>query len=93
VEGKIVDISGDGVGLELPVGLPFEATIAIESESNIALGLVRYHREISPERFRVGAQLHHIIGKDDLANDTTGSGFISKLGARFGCRGKAIDRQ
>jgi hypothetical protein len=86
VEGIIVDLSGDGIGLELPRELPPESTIAIESELNIALGVVRYQREISPGRFRTGVRLWHVLGKN-TGNNSREPGFINKLTKRLShCR-------
>jgi hypothetical protein len=87
LEGKIVDISGEGLGIELAAPLPTEAHIAVQSEENCALGVVRHCREISEGLFRAGVQLHHIVKKDpDLEKASGDSGWINKLG--FGRRKK-----
>jgi len=80
----IVDISGDGLGIEVPAHLTVNTTIAVESESNVALGIVRYSREISPLRFRIGVQLHHIVNKEPApAVHKTRIGLIGKVSSRF----------
>ena len=57
----ITDISGDGLGLETTVSLPNDASLVIESQSNIALGVVKHCREVLSQRYRIGVRLHHII--------------------------------
>ncbi len=85
LEGTIVDVSGEGLGIELTVPLPKQANIAVQSEENTALGVVRHCRELSSGLFRAGVQLHHIVRKDpDLEKASAESGWINKLGARFG---------
>jgi len=85
LEGKIVDISGEGLGMELPEPLPMLANIAVQSEENTALGVVRHCRELSSGVYRIGVQLHHIVRKDlDLEKASAESGWMGKLGARFG---------
>jgi len=85
LEGRIVDISGEGLGIELAVELPKQSNIAVQSEENTALGVVRHCRELSSGLFRAGVQLHHIVRKDlDLEKASLESGWMNKLGARFG---------
>lgn len=60
-EAIIVDISGEGLGLQTSVKLENEVTLAIESQSNIALGLVKHTRQLAPAMYRTGVMLHHII--------------------------------
>src|ERR1700733_6681087 len=85
IEGTIVDISGEGLGIELPVQLPMQNNIAVQSEENTALGVVRHCRELSAGVFRAGVQLHHIVRKDpDLEKAASESSWMNKLGARFG---------
>jgi len=87
MEGTIVDVSGEGLGIELAAPLPAQAHIAVRSEENTALGVVRHCREISSGRFRAGVQLHHIVRKDpDLEKAAAESGWMNKLG--FGRRKK-----
>jgi hypothetical protein len=85
LDGTIVDVSGEGLGIELPAPLPMQANIAVQSEENTALGVVRHCREISSGLFRAGVQLHHIVRKDpDLEKASAESGWMGKLGMRFG---------
>ncbi len=85
VDGRIVDVSGEGLGIELAEPLPMQNNIAVQSEENTALGVVRHCRELRSGLFRVGVQLHHIIRKDlDLEKAAAESGWMNKLGARLG---------
>jgi hypothetical protein len=85
VDARIVDISGEGLGIELAEALPKDANIAVQSEENTALGQVRHCRELSTGLFRVGVQLHHIVKKDpELEKASADSGWMNKLGARLG---------
>jgi hypothetical protein len=84
LEGTIVDISGEGLGIELTESLPLQSSIAVQSEENIALGEVRYCRQVSSGLFRAGVRLHHIVKKDpELEKAYAESGWRNKLGARF----------
>jgi hypothetical protein len=85
IEGRIVDLSGEGLGIELPEALPAQTNIAIQSEENTALGVVRHTRELRAGLYRVGVQLHHIVKKDpDLEKAAGDAGWMNKLGARLG---------
>jgi hypothetical protein len=85
LEGSIVDVSGEGLGIELPAPLPMQSNIVVQSAQNTALGVVRHCRKLPSGVFRAGVQLHHIVGKDpDLEKASAESGWMNKLGARFG---------
>jgi hypothetical protein len=85
LEGLIVDVSGEGLGIELAQPIPMQSNIAVQSEENTALGVVRHSRELRSGLFRIGVQLHHIIRKDpDLEKASAESGWMSKLGVRLG---------
>ncbi len=83
LQGQIVDVSGEGLGIELAVPLPKQTNIAVQSEENTALGVVRHCRELSAGVFRTGVQLHHIVRKDPELEKAE-SGWMNKLGVRFG---------
>jgi len=84
LEGTIVDVSGEGLGIELTEALPMESNIAVQSGENIALGEVRYCRKVSSGLFRSGVRLHHIVKKDpELEKAYAESGWRNKLGARL----------
>jgi hypothetical protein len=80
MSGTIIDISGAGLGLELPSPLSVGEPVAVESEMNIAFGVVRHCRRHSEQVFRAGVQLHHVIQKGD---DTIASRRISGMFARI----------
>ncbi len=85
LEGRIVDVSGEGLGMELAAPIPKQTNIAVQSEENTALGVVRHCRELSSGLFRLGIQLLHIVRKDlDLEKASAESGWMNKLGVRFG---------
>jgi hypothetical protein len=85
LHARIIDVSGEGLGIELATALPMGANIAVQSDENIALGEVRHCRELAPGLFRAGVQLHHIVKKDpELEKAAAESGWMSKLGARLG---------
>ena len=85
LDGIIVDISGEGLGMELSAPLPMLSNVAIQSSENTALGVVRHCRELSSGLFRTGIHLHHIVRKDpDLEKASAESGWMNKLGVRFG---------
>lgn len=85
LEGRIIDVSGEGLGIELPVALPMQCTIAVQSGETTALGVVRHSREISSGLFRTGVQLHHILRKDaELEKASAESSWMNKLGVRLG---------
>jgi hypothetical protein len=80
----ILDISGDGLGIEVSAQIPTNSTIAVESESNVALGIVRYSREISPASCRIGVQLHHIVNKKPVSEmQKSRTGMLGKMSSRF----------
>lgn len=87
LEAMILDISGEGLGIEITQRIPAQTNIAVQSEENTAFGVVRHCRELPSGRFRAGVQLLHIVRKDpDLAKAAAEeeSGWINKLGARLG---------
>lgn len=83
VEGLILDVSGEGLGIELAQRLPPKTNIAVQSDENTALGEVRHCRELASGLFRAGVVLRHIIRKDRELQKAE-SGWMNKLGARFG---------
>src|SRR6202049_5358360 len=46
VEGRLVDISAMGIGLEVPVLLQAGEVVAVETEINVTFGVVRYCRPL-----------------------------------------------
>lgn len=86
IEAMILDISGDGLGIEIGEPLPAQMNIAVQSEENTAFGVVRHCRELASGRFRAGVQLLHIVRKDPelVKAAAEESGWMNKLGARLG---------
>jgi len=85
IDGRVVDVSGEGLGLEVAEPLPKQTNIAVQTEENTALGVVRHCRELNSGIYRIGIQLLHILKKDpDLVAEE--SGWMKKLGARFGLK-------
>ena len=83
--GWILDVSGEGLGMDLPEPVPVHSNIAVQSAESMALGEVRHCRELSSGRFRVGVSFHHIMGKDpEDKRVLSQSGWMSKLGVRLG---------
>lgn len=85
LEGRVVDVSGEGLGIELSIALPVEANIAVQTEENIALGQVRHCRALPSGLFRAGAQLHHIIKRDPELEKAASaeSNWMGKLARRL----------
>ncbi len=81
LQGKIVDVSGEGLGIDLATPLPKQSHVAVQSEESTALGVVRHCREISSGLFRAGVLFQHIVKKEpELENASAESGLINKLG-------------
>ena len=77
---NIIDISGAGLGLESPFLFSIGEPVAVESEMNIAFGVVRHCRKHSEQVFRAGVQLHHVIqkGEGTMASRRT-SGILGRI--------------
>jgi hypothetical protein len=80
LRATITDISGNGLGLDVPMPLAVGGPIIVESEMNTAFGIVRYCGERSESIFHAGVELHHVIQKTD---DTIGSRCTSGLFAKI----------
>lgn len=86
IEGTIVDISGEGLGMLLAGPVPVAANVAVQSAECVAFGVVRHCRERSPGRFRAGIQLFHLLRHDPDLAKASESSWINWLG--FGRRNK-----
>jgi PilZ domain len=81
VEAMILDISGEGLGVEMGQGVAAQATVAVQSEDAVALGHVRHCREIKPGVFRAGILIQHIMKRDaPMAQAGADAGWMSRLG-------------
>ena len=67
IPATIVDISGEGLGIDLPVHFAEESIIAVESEGNLAFGIVRYARQLPEGGFRIGVRVFRILPKQATA--------------------------
>jgi hypothetical protein len=76
----IVDISSDGLGLELPVSVETDQPIAVECGSVFIFGVARHCRPTAAGIFRAGAEMHHLFERDvELPKDSPRATFLQKL--------------
>lgn len=80
MEAMILDISGEGLGLEIGRAVLAQANVAVQSEDAVALGHVRHCREIRPGVFRAGILLQHIMKRDSDLVRAAESGWMNRLG-------------
>lgn len=59
----ILDISSDGLGIELPVPVETGQPIAIATGSIFVFAVVRHCRQVSASLFRAGIEMHHLFEK------------------------------
>lgn len=64
VDGRLVDISAMGIGLEVPMLLQSGEVLAVETDANVTFGVVRYCRQLPEGTFRVGAETYHVMPKE-----------------------------
>ena len=57
----IVDISSDGLGIELPVSVETGQPIAVTTGSVFVFATIRHCRQLSEGLFRAGAEMHHLF--------------------------------
>ena len=60
----LLDISKDGLGLESDIQLPVGETVAVESQLNLAFGIVRHSRQVADGRYRAGLQVTAVFAKE-----------------------------
>jgi PilZ domain-containing protein len=63
MDGRVVDLSAGGLGLETSVALPIGDVAAIENDSYIAFGAVRHCSELPGGQFRLGVAVYHVMPK------------------------------
>jgi hypothetical protein len=61
---KVVDLSMQGVGLELVVPLEPDEIITMEGNSSLGFGIVRHCTPLVDGRFQVGVEIFHVMRKD-----------------------------
>ena len=64
LSATVVDLSMQGVGLELIAPLRPGEVITIESDSSVGFGIVRHCTPLVDGRFQVGVEVFHIMPKD-----------------------------
>jgi hypothetical protein len=82
---RIVDISREGLGVELPVPLESGQPIAISTGSVFVFAVVRHCRPAPMGLFRAGVEMHHLFEMPTKpVEEPTGSGILRKVwGRRF----------
>jgi hypothetical protein len=76
----IVDISSDGLGIELPLSVETGQPIAVASGSVLAFAIVRHCRQLSEGIFRAGAEMHHLFQKNiEPPKGSPSSNFLQKV--------------
>jgi hypothetical protein len=63
VDSTIVDISRDGMGIDVPVSLAKGQAIAIATGSVLIFAVVRHCRQLPEGLFRAGVEMHHLLEK------------------------------
>ena len=81
----IVDISRDGLGLDVPVQLEVGQPIGVSTESVFVFATVRHCRHAPQGLFRAGVEMHHLFEMPAKpAAEPAGSGILRKVwGKRF----------
>jgi hypothetical protein len=76
----IIDISSDGLGIELPVLVETGQPIAIASGSVFVFATVRHCRQLSEGIFRGGAEMHHLFEQNlEVPEDVPRSTFLQRV--------------
>jgi PilZ domain len=86
----ILDISRDGMGIELPMPVETGQAIAVECGSVFVFAVVRHCRELSNGLFHAGAEMHHLFEKPvEIPTDAPRSTFLSRIRGRRSVKGEA----
>ena len=62
--GIVVDVSIGGMGLEVRAPLKRGEILSVESDSDIAFGVIRYCRRLRDDLYRAGFEVFHVMPKD-----------------------------
>jgi hypothetical protein len=62
----VVDLSRQGIGLEIPIPLKLKETVAIETASNEAFGIVRHCKELPGGNYHAGVEIFHVMTKEPV---------------------------
>jgi len=86
----IVDISSDGLGIELPVTVEMGQALALASESVFVFAIVRHCRQVSDGVFRAGVEMQHLFEKStDIPVEESRSGFLGRVWCRRPSKGRS----
>jgi len=64
LDAAVVDVSAQGLGLELSTSLDNGETVMIESASNTAFGVARHCTPLCDGRFHAGVEVFHVMPKE-----------------------------
>jgi hypothetical protein len=79
----IVDISRDGLGIELPVPVETDQPIGIECGSVLVLAIVRHCRQLPDGIYRAGAEMHHLLERNvEIPANTPRLSFLERARGR-----------
>ncbi len=79
----IVDISSDGLGIELPVSVETGQPIAVTTGSVFVFATIRHCRQLSEGIFRAGAEMHHLFQRTvELPADAPRLTFLQRAWGR-----------
>ena len=62
----VVDLSSQGMGFEIPIPLKLKETVAIETASNEAFGIVRHCQELPGGNYYAGVEIFHVMPKEPV---------------------------
>ena len=66
IDAQLIDISRDGIGIECALPLTVGDTVTVESQLNLAFGVVRHCRRMPTGAHRAGLQVHAVITKGEV---------------------------
>ena len=88
---SIVDISSDGLGIELPISVEMGQPIAIATGSVFVFATVRHCRQLSEGIFRGGAEMHHLFERNvELPADAPRLTFLQRAWGKRSPKGVGV---
>lgn len=84
----IVDVSDDGLGIELPVAVEMAQSIAIRQWIGLGFAVIRHCGQVSGGRFHVGVEMQHLFQRTaEPPIEETRAGLLDKvLGKRLAAK-------
>jgi PilZ domain len=83
-----VDISSDGLGIELPVSVETGQPIAVTTGSVFVFATIRHCRQLSEGLFRAGAEMHHLFQRSvEIPADAPRLTFLQRAWGRRTSKG------